>query len=131
MNAEAWSLLSCVLILAASITAQALRLDREAGLKYGLSSREDLPTLSPLYGRLTRNVANQVEGMALFAPMVLIAMTTDRTNVGTAAAAVAYAFFRAVYACAYAADVTPWRSVYWLAGMVSLVVFVLSFLLAY
>lgn len=75
MTIELWALFGCTVILFFSILCQGTYLDLTSGIKYALPSlAEAPPKQGPMDARLDRNVRNQVEGLTLFAPFVLVAV---------------------------------------------------------
>lgn len=111
-------------ILFGSIIAQGLYTDLVSGLAYSLSSR-DLP--APRYGvlghRLARNVRNQLEGLAVFLPLAVVAAELGVSNPWTQWASAVYVGARALYPFAYALGWTPYRSILWSVGFLALPVF--------
>ena len=124
MSVELWSLFAVFGVMLFSVLAQGTYLDLRAGIPYVLSSRaEPPPNHGPLGARLDRNVRNQVEGLALFLPLVLISATSGISNGWTENAALAYAASRAAYVPSYAFDLVPVRTLIWAAGLASLFAF--------
>jgi len=110
MTLELWTLLGATLLLWIAIIAQQLTLDKAVGAQYALSNREqgfDFAGATPLYGRLTRTVRNHVEGICLFAPLILIAAAADISNIWTRSAAIAFFITRILHFLFYAAGITP------------------------
>ena len=125
MTVELLALLGLTGILFLSIMAQALALDVQAGIGHTLSPRDaPHPTPTPLTGRLDRNVANQVEGLLLFAPLVVVASATATSNEWTQGAAVLYLAMRALYVPSYLFAWVPFRSLFWGIGLLALGAFV-------
>ena len=119
MTVELWSLFGVVVVLWIAILTQQIQADKAGGAKYALSNREQghsFQGATALTGRLTRNVRNHVEGLALFAPLVLIAAVAGASNVWTQVAAIAFFITRALHCVFYAAGITPFRSIVWAAG---------------
>ncbi|MEO0376824.1 MAG: MAPEG family protein [Cyanobacteria bacterium P01_A01_bin.17] len=119
MTIELWSLLSVIAILWIAILVQQIHLDKTGGAKYARSNREqghDFPGATALSGRLTRNIRNHVEGLALFAPLVLMAAIANISNTWTQSAAIAFAVTRGLHFFFYAAGITPFRSFAWGIG---------------
>lgn len=119
MTTELWMLFGVTAILWAAILAQQLQLDITGGAKYALSNREqghNFKGATALSGRLTRNVRNHVEGVAIFAPLVLIAAIANVSNPWTQGAAIAYFITRLLHFVLYAAGITPFRSFAWGIG---------------
>ncbi|PZD72201.1 hypothetical protein C1752_03787 [Acaryochloris thomasi RCC1774] len=119
MTIELWSLLSVTAILWIAILVQQLQLDITGGAKYALSNREQgysFKEATALTGRLARNVRNHVEGLALFAPLVLTAAIANISNTWTQSAAIAFSVTRGLHFFFYAAGITPFRSFAWGIG---------------
>ncbi|MEO0986969.1 MAG: MAPEG family protein [Cyanobacteria bacterium J06639_14] len=119
MTIELWALFGATALLWMTIFAQQLALDKAVGAKYALSNREqdhNFQGATLLHGRLTRTVRNHVEGLALFAPLILIAAVADVSNVWTRYAAIAFFISRLLHFFFYAAGITPFRSFAWGIG---------------
>jgi uncharacterized MAPEG superfamily protein len=61
-------------------------------------------------------VRNHVEGLALFAPLVLVADAAGVSNPWTQGAALFYLVMRLLHAGFYAGGITPLRSISWGLG---------------
>ena len=119
MTIELWALLGATLLLWLAIFAQQIALDKAVGAKYALSNREQdhsFDGATQLHSRLTRTVRNHVEGLSLFAPLILMASVADISNVWTQYAAVAFFITRLLHFVFYAAGITPFRSFAWGIG---------------
>lgn len=117
MTLELWALLGAALTLFLSIFVQQITMDRIYGTAYALSNRGVLPAdPSPTIERLTRLVRNHVEGLAVFATLVLIATAAGISNSFTQYAALAIVALRFLHFVFYALGITPLRSVVWGAG---------------
>lgn len=121
---ELWMLFAAFGITAVSIFVQGMHLGATAGNAYVLSDRSDpAPFEGPMGGRLARNVRNQIEGMALFVPLVLIASLAGISNGWTQWAALIFVCARLAYVPLYAFGVKGLRSMAWTAGFFSLLAF--------
>lgn len=117
MTIELWALLGTTLMLFLSTFAQQIAIDRKYGAKYALSNRDQLPgDASPLVGRLTRVVQNHLEGLAVFAPLVLITSVAGISNNFTEIAALVFLSARFLHFIFYAFGITPFRSFAWGVG---------------
>ena len=119
MTIELWALFGAAAILWVAIFAQQIALDKAVGATYALSNREqdhNFKGATPLHARLTRTVRNHVEGLSLFAPLILIAAVADISNGWTQAAAVAFFVTRLLHFLFYTAGITPFRSFAWGIG---------------
>ena len=117
MTIELWALTGMAIMLFASIFAQQIAADKAYGAKYALSNRDALPgPASPNVERLGRNVRNHVEGLAVVAPLILIAAIAGLSNPFTQGAAVAAVATRLLHFVFYALGVTLFRSIAWALG---------------
>ena len=66
--------------------------------------------------RLDRNVRNQIEGLAFFAPFVLIASVAGISTGLTQMAAIVVVIARALFVPAYAFDWNPFRTLFWMGS---------------
>jgi uncharacterized MAPEG superfamily protein len=113
-----------------SILAAAFLRNREwtpAGMKLGLSNRDNLPDATPLGGRAVRAASNTQENFILF---TALALTAHAVGVDDQATLGAQVFFwaRLVYLPVYWAGITYVRSLIWAAGTVGLALMLLAIL---
>ena len=86
----------------------------------------DLPAPKPFQARTKRCVDNHREGLALFAPLVLIAALVQVTDPWTVLGAQLFFYSRVVHAALYLTGV-PWvRPLAWGVGMVGIVMIVVE-----
>ncbi|AFY38160.1 hypothetical protein Lepto7376_1835 [[Leptolyngbya] sp. PCC 7376] len=119
MTIELWTLFGAAALLWIAILAQQLALDVAVGAQYALSNREqdhNFKGATRLHGRLTRTVRNHVEGLAIFAPLILIAAVAGISNIWTQWTAIAFLVTRCLHLLFYAAGITPFRSFAWAIG---------------
>lgn len=117
MTIELWALLGTTTILFISIFAQQITMDRVYGTAHALSNRDTTPDQrSTTVDRLTRLVRNHVEGMTVFAPLVIIASLADVSNGITQTAAMVIAGARLLHFVFYILAITPFRSLVWGVG---------------
>ncbi len=121
MTIEIWALLSTTLLLYIAIFIQQIAKDKIYGVKYALSNREVVPTDAPsaLIERFTRLVNNHVEGLVIFAALVLMASVTGVSNTFTQYSAITIAIMRAMHLIFYALGITPFRSIVWGIGFMA------------
>ena len=70
-------------------------------------------------GRLWRAMNNHFEGLILFTIAVLIVTLTDQQTALTGICAATYLLARILYIPAYAFGWVPWRSLFWLIGLIA------------
>ncbi len=104
-----------VLVLAAllqfvQIALAGAVMNRDAGVEYNASPRDEPARLSPMTGRLRRAVDNHFEALALFTAAVVALAISGKGGSVTAACAWIYLVARVLYVPAYAFGWSPWRS---------------------
>ncbi len=114
-----WMLAAVVLAFAQMLLAvQGAML--QVGLAKLAGNRDDLPPITGWAGRAARAHRNLLENMALFVPLVIIAVVAGKTNAMTLLGAQIFFWARLAYAGVYVAGI-PWlRTGVWavsVAGM--------------
>lgn len=99
-----------------TIIVQATGAMTQLGMGYLLSSRDEGRTVKGMSARLDRALNNSVTAMALFAPAILILVTTEQTSTQSAFAAMAFLGARLVYLPAYVFGIVGVRSLAWTVG---------------
>lgn len=121
LTTELWTLFGCSIVLALSIIIQAIHLDFYAGIKYTLGNRDSEPIkLNAIGKRLARNVVNQVEGLAMFAPLIFITEIAGIHSKLSTYGAVLFFITRVVYMISFVFGITIIRSIVWMIGMCGL-----------
>lgn len=118
MTTDLTMLAYCVALFALLLLVQGTIGVLTFGLPYAAGPRDDPPAPSVLYDRATRVVRNHVEGLALFAPIVLIAAVLGAESPTTALGAQIYFYARLVHAITYFAGIAYVRTLSWAAGLV-------------
>ena len=91
------------------------------GFAWGLGSRDAKQDRTAMQGRAARAVANHVEGMMLFIPLVVIIEMSNLASSLTAVAAVLYLVGRVAYAPLYLMGVPYLRSLAWAVSLTGIV----------
>lgn len=130
MTPELTALATAVLVQICALCAYSVVGNRELGPRITLSSRENVPPLSPLLGRLQRAMNNGFEGLAMFTPAVLVVALSGTASPVTTFAAWAYVAARIAYVPAYALNLPPWRSLIWTIGFLATLTLLLTAILA-
>jgi uncharacterized MAPEG superfamily protein len=112
------ALLILGLTMVGAVCAQGLQTDIAFGLRYGASPRDE-ERGDVLSRRLARVVRNQVEGVAMALPAILL---LDGGGGLAATAILAHAATRPVHAVLYAFGAGAPRSAVWLVGLACLLV---------
>lgn len=108
------------LSLVASIAVQAVHSDIAFGMRYSASARDEERS-DVMSRRLARVVRNQVEGVAMFAPLAILADTgADAGILGWAS--LVYAASRVLHGALQAVGAQAPRSATWVGGFVALLI---------
>ena len=118
MTVELTMLVYSVALLFALILIQALAGGLAQGLPQMAGARDNLPEPKAFQARTKRIVDNHREGLALFAPLVLVAAVAHVSNPATVLGAQLFFYARVLHAELYVTGV-PWvRPLAWAAGIV-------------
>ena len=79
-------------------------------------NRDDLKPPGVMEGRTRRILYNHIEAMAMFAPLVLIAATSNVSNDATVLAARLFFYSRVIFAIVYFVGIPYLRTLVWLVG---------------
>lgn len=130
MTPELTALACALLVQIAALALMAALANVELGHRLTLSPRDGkLPAPSIRLGRSMRAVQNGFEGLALFAPSVLLVTLAGQSSPVTAAAAWVYVAARILYLPAYLFGLVPWRSVVWGVGLFATVTMIVASLI--
>lgn len=102
------------LFMIATVLAQVFAARAQVGDMTLMGTREDMPKLTGLAGRLDRAQANNTVAMALFAPAVL--MLANAPPASALLTAQVFLAARIGYVVAYAAGISVLRTLIWLVG---------------
>lgn len=130
MTIELWMLLAGVATLFAGINFQAIMGLAANGFVRQLGPRDDAPALHTGYGRSERAVQNQIESLALFAPLVLVAHTIGVNTAMTEMGAVLYAASRAAYLPIYWLGIPAIRTLAFAGGLTGTLMIAFAIILA-
>jgi uncharacterized MAPEG superfamily protein len=118
MTIELTMLAYCVALFLVLLLVQGTIGVLSFGLPYAAGARDDPPAPSALHARATRVVQNHVEGLVLFAPIVLIAAVIGAESPNTALGAQIYFYARVAHAITYFAGIAYVRTLAWVVGLV-------------
>ncbi|OGI64792.1 MAG: hypothetical protein A2W18_00635 [Candidatus Muproteobacteria bacterium RBG_16_60_9] len=112
-----WSVvLTFVLVLIAVLGAL-----MQVGLLTLVANREGFPEITGWAGRACRAHLNMIENMALFIPLVLIAVIANKTNSTTLLGAQIFLWARVAHALIYIIGI-PWaRTATWTVSVIGLI----------
>ena len=91
--------------------------NRELGVSYALSPRDETRSLSGTAARAQRAMNNHFESLLLFAIAVCLCQFSQSNTHLTAGAAWTYIIARTLYIPAYLFGLSPWRTILWTLGL--------------
>jgi uncharacterized MAPEG superfamily protein len=91
------------------------------GFKWGLGPRDEVREPTVLQGRANRIVANQIEAMVLFVPLILMVHVTEASSGITVTGAWIFLIGRMLFAIVYFLGIPVLRSLVWAVGVVGLI----------
>ena len=102
--------------------------NKDVGLPYNISSRDEPPpkSLGQLAGRLARAGNNFRETFGLFAVSVILVMLLHRQSNASALGAELYFWARVVYIPVYALGIVVLRTIVWTVSIIGLVMVLLA-----
>lgn len=120
MTTELRMLLGSVLLLFTLITVQQIYVDVTLGAKYSLSNREGSKPTAVTGGRIDRAIANLMENLALFTPVVLVLGVAEISTGASQTGATVFFCARVIHAVTYVFGITVVRSLAWFAGIIGI-----------
>ena len=96
------------------------------GVPYAAGNRDEAAPQTAFQGRVRRTVMNHVEGLAMFAPLALIAAQQGVSTPMTVLAAQLFFYGRVAHAALYLAGVPMLRTLAWLASIAGTVMMFLA-----
>ena len=122
MTTELMMLVGVVAVFFCLILLQSLTFILAVGPIAAAGNREELSgDPAGLAGRVKRTVNNHLEGLVMFAPLVLIISQAGLTTPATAMAAQVYLGARIAHALTYIAGIIWVRTIVFVIGMIALV----------
>lgn len=130
MTVELWMLVGVVSVLIATSFVQAMSLLFAIGPKAAASNRDGLPAYQNGFaGRAQRAVANQIEGLAMFAPLILVIAIAGIATPMTALASKVYLGSRIAHSIIYLIGIAWIRSIIFGIGIISVIVLLVEIIL--
>lgn len=126
MTPELTVLVLSAILQGVQIMLAGAAMNRDVGVEYNASPRDEKVEFSPLTGRLRRAVNNHFEAMALFTIAVVALSVSGKGGTLTHVCAWIYLAARIVYIPAYAYGWSPWRSVIFGVGATATLVMLLA-----
>jgi len=117
MSPELTALGLAALLQIVQIALYAVLGNRQLGVSYALSPRDQIRPLSGIAGRSQRAMNNHFESLLLFAIAVLLCELGQSNTYLTSSAAWTYLIARVLYVPAYLFGLTPWRTIFWMLGL--------------
>jgi uncharacterized MAPEG superfamily protein len=125
VTAELTVLALAALLQLGQIVLAAWSMNRDVGVAYNASPRDEPADFSVLTERLRRAVDNHFEAMALFTIAVVVVTLSGAASGLTAACGWVYLAARILYVPAYAFGWSPWRSAIYAVGALATVLMLL------
>lgn len=119
MSVELTMLAYSAALLLVLILIQATAGIRSVGLKPLINSRDGLPPPQGFHARALRCVDNHREGLAVFAPLVLVAAFAQVSNGTTVLGAQLFFYSRVAHAVLYLVGAPMIRPLAWAVGLVA------------
>ena len=116
------AILTFVMLLVASLTRA--RAWTPAGMAVAFGNRDNLPPATPLSGRADRAAKNMLEGLLLFATVMLAAQIAGVVGPRVATGAQLFFWARLVYFPVYLAGIAYLRTAVWAVSIVGLVMII-------
>ena len=120
MTFELLSVVGAVGILFFLLMYQGALVPINQGFGWGLGSRDKAQEFTAMQGRAARAVANHLEGLAMFVPLVLVAHIANVSTELTVLGCIVFLVSRAAFAILYLAGVPVLRSIAWGASIIGL-----------
>ncbi len=120
MSFELQAVFGSAVILLILLGTQGTLVPLNQGFGWGLGSRDGEPEYTALQGRTRRTVANHIEGMMLFVPLIMIVELADLSSQLTIIGAGLYLAARVMFAPLYMLGVAYLRSVVWGVGLLGI-----------
>lgn len=121
MDTELYLLAWSVALAFAQMLVAAQGAMMQVGLPALISNREGLPEIRGWAGRALRAHRNMVENLVLFAPLVIIAVLSYKTNSTTLLGAHLFFWARLAYAFVYVAGIIWVRTLLWLVSVIGMI----------
>ena len=113
MSFELEAVVGSVLILFALLVFQGTLVPLNQGFGWGLGSRDGKAEYTAMQGRASRTVANHVEGMLLFVPLIMVVEMGGLSSQLTTVGAALYLAGRVAFVPFYLFGVSYLRSLVW------------------
>lgn len=120
MSFELQILFGAVALLFFLLAFQGALVPFNQGISWGIGSRDEARSLSNLQGRAARTVANHMESLAMFAPLILIAHLAEISTTLTVWGAAVFLIARIAFAAVYLAGIPVVRTGVWTIGLVGI-----------
>lgn len=128
MPIELSYLSASVALLFIMLLAEAVTGNLQYSTKDLLGARDEMAAPNAVVGRCKRATQNMLESLAMFAPLVLIAVLAERTNSLTALGSAIFFWSRVAYAPTYWFGIPVIRTLVWFGGIAGIVLVFLQVL---
>ena len=121
MTVELQALFWTAVVLFFSVGFQGMLTPLNQGFGWGLGARDETRDFSVLQGRMRRVIANHIEGIMIFVPLIVVAHLAGVSTGMTQTGAVLFVLSRIAYTVVYALGLPYVRTVIWTVGTVGLI----------
>jgi uncharacterized MAPEG superfamily protein len=116
MPIELQALFGAAAILVVLVSIEGAIIPLTHGFKWGLGPRDEIRAPTAILGRLKRIIANHLEALAIFAPLILIANLITISTPLTVWGAILFVAARAAFVAVYMIGVPVLRTAVWSVG---------------
>jgi uncharacterized MAPEG superfamily protein len=121
MKPELMLLVWAVVLMVVQMLVAAQGAFMQVGLMKLVGNRENWPEIAGWGGRAGRAHLNMLENIALFAPLVLVAVAAGKTNDMTLLGAQIFLWSRVAYAVIFVAGIIWLRTLVWFVSVIGLI----------
>ncbi len=120
MSIELWMLTAAAVLQFTIVVTHGVHIFFTAGMWWGIGRRNTTRTVSDLGRRIERTLINNMEGLAIFVPLVLVVQLASVSSPVTQFAVQAYVILRIIFALLYITNIPYIRTFVWIGGQASL-----------
>jgi len=128
MSIELWMLTIAAALQFTIVVTHGVHIFFTAGMWWGIGRRNTARTVSDLGRRIERTLINNMEGLAIFVPLVLVVQLASVSSPLTQFAAQAYIALRIVFALLYISNIPYIRTFVWIGGQACLAILAFAIL---
>ncbi|MCF6327322.1 MAG: MAPEG family protein [Devosiaceae bacterium] len=120
MSIELWMLTAVAALQFTIVVTHGVHIFFTSGMWWGIGRRNTTRTVSDLGRRIERTLINNMEGLAIFVPLVLVVQLASISSPITQFAVQAYVILRIIFALLYITNIPYIRTFVWIGGQACL-----------